>query len=117
MMSKKSKIYKDTPSQIKALLYLSDGWLVGSSMENTLLEKPIKDYDIIVEDPEKFMRAIKVLSSDKFTHSINSYGGLKFDCKDYEIDVWVQQLGCFIKSANKFTYAYNFSRNILIQNI
>ncbi len=115
-----NKIYKKLKEPefeiIGSILLISEGWIVGGSIQNIINDTAINDFDIIVPDRELFGKVIKLLSSIHQGYGINSYGGMKFQVKELRIDIWCEELGDFIMCANEFNYAYNYQRNILIKN-
>ena len=116
----KSKIYKNLPILIKSILLTSEGWLVGGAPWDLMNDRVPKDYDVIVPSAELFQIVVKQLSSyDNLSTTINTFGGLKFTDKDVQgetLDIWCEELDHFIKTANKFGYAFNLKRNVLIVN-
>lgn len=103
--------------EIKAILYISDGWLVGSSPEVLMNDGIPRDYDIIVSDGNKFQSAIYHLSEKFGNPSVNSCGGLKFKSTEETIDIWVDGLENFLKESNSVGYVYNINKNLLIRKI
>lgn len=110
----KSEIYNNLPRDIKTVLIMSEGWLVGGAV----LEKDPRDYDIIVESPELFQRTTQFLTGARYIVSINSFGGLKFYNRIYEIDIWVCSLSNYITNRNKNKQhpIFNLKHNIIIYN-
>lgn len=101
---------------IRAILLQSEGWLVGGAVKNTLEGKEVNDYDIIVPSRELYQITCSTLHPH-FEHvQFNSFGGLFLKIDGLQIDLWPEELDHFIKTANKFEYAYNMKRNILIKN-
>jgi tRNA nucleotidyltransferase/poly(A) polymerase len=115
-MSKSKELYRKIPSNIRTALILSDGWLVGSSIQSLLEDRPVKDYDIIVPvtNWETVMLGIK-----HWPHTFNTFGGLKFEVLTHdgivELDIWPQDVDRFIKSSSKITYIYNLRNQILLE--
>jgi len=113
----KKNFYRKLPELIKSILITSEGWLVGTSISQILESKNVTDYDIIVPDRELFQIVTKQLSVD-FDCEINSYGGLKFIGEDGTVvDIWCEELGHFLMTANSIKYIYNHKRQIIIEKI
>lgn len=112
------RLYRKLPEAIKSVLLTSEGWLVGGSIESLINDKAANDYDIIVPDRELFQTVTKQLTSLTGTGvSINSFGGLKITLENgLKIDIWCEELDHFLKNAKKFTYLFNFKKNILLKN-
>lgn len=110
----KNKLYTSLPNDVKDILISSKGWLVGNSIQNLLDDAVPKDYDIIVLADE-YITASPFIT--KYFDSFNTYGGFKLKVGNYTVDLWMESLEHFILSANKFTYAYNIRKNILISNV
>lgn len=116
-MSKIKELYRQLPEQIRSILILSDGWLVGSTINYMLCpnkaENYLPDYDIIVPY-EKWEDTIVALKHNPFT--LNTYGGFKFNISEMEVDIWPQDTDKFLKVASKLTYMFNLKNQILIKN-
>ncbi|QQO97274.1 hypothetical protein M1M30_gp170 [Maribacter phage Colly_1] len=112
-------VYKTLPADIKVLLNISQGWLVGSASTQLCAGETPKDYDIVVPSREKFQYAVDYLGSKTTDFlKINSYGGLKFTLpNDITIDIWCQELGDFLQNARSIDYIYNLSKNLMLENI
>lgn len=114
-----NRLYRKLPDLIQAILLISEGWLIGSSVKQALKDEQIGDYDIIVPSRELYQIACKMIadSSNPKTTIINSFGGMKFIYENgLDIDIWCEELDHFIKTANKLEYCYNMKRNILLKN-
>lgn len=111
-----NKVYSELDGRIKAILLLTDGWLVGGSMESIILDKDVKDYDIIVPDRAKFHNIINHLSKRSGRIIFNNYGGIKLKLEELNLDIWCEELSHFIMSARKLTYIYNHKRGVLLKN-
>ena len=85
-----NRLYKELPEIIQAILLTSEGWLVGSSINQILNKEVVKDYDIIVPSRELFMIVCKFVSSITDKVKINSFGGIKIQILDTEIDIWCE---------------------------
>lgn len=107
-----NRLYRKLPEEVLKVMIISQGWLVGGSIEALLNDKEVNDFDIIVPDGKLFQVTCKAFSGRPF--KFNSFGGVKFDL-GVEVDIWPEELDHFIKTANKFTYAYCVTRNILIK--
>lgn len=108
--------YWNLPKELRTILQISDGWLVGSSpivLTKELDGTPIRDYDIAVSDPESFQNV--VLHLERYKHEINSKGGLKFILPDFKVDIWLQNIERFIRVADSMDYIYHFNTQTLIQ--
>lgn len=116
-MRKIKEIYRQLPVDIRSILILSDGWLVGSTIDNLLSDKEaadyVPDYDIIVPF-SKWEDTVVALKHNPFT--LNTYGGFKFNIKGLEVDIWPQDTDQFIKVASNLTYLFNLKHQILIKN-
>jgi len=105
------------PEKIKSILLISEGWLVGRSISNIKAGEPVKDYDILVCNTERFQSVVSYLKTLFGNPSINSCGGLKFTSKNIEIDIWCEELNHFLLNANSIEFIYNIKKNILMQNL
>ena len=117
----KSKLYKNLDVRVKNILLISEGWLVGNSINNILNDEEVKDYDIIAPNRELYHK-ILFLSGSNYQFSINSYGGVKLQIDNYgndtlSIDIWCEDLSHFIENAKEINYLYNYKRNVLLKNI
>lgn len=108
------EVYRALPEAIKSVLILSDGWLVGGAITDILDGKKPTDYDIVVP-PDNYQIATLYLAP--FPFKFNSFGGLKFSGPDYELDIWPEEIGHFINTAHKFTYAFNLKNAKFIKNV
>lgn len=109
------KVYINLPEEIKNILLLSEGWLVGGSLRDILInEIHPKDYDILVPSRELFQLTCSTLRN--YPVKFNTFGGLKVQLPCGELDIWVEELDHFIITANVFEYAYNLKRSKLIKN-
>lgn len=113
-MVTKGKVYNGLNDKIKSILLSSNGWLVGSSIEQIGNDEEVSDYDIIVPSRDLFRILIVSLQST-YNHIINNYGGFKFLIDGVEVDIWCEELSHFLGTANKLTYAYNHKRVILLK--
>ena len=113
MLSKK-EFYRSLPEVVKGILLVSEGWLVGSSIENHLEEKENIDYDILIQDRQKYQLTIMSLNQLPVIMTVNSYGGLKFEVFKISIDIWPEELDHFLKSSAKINYIYNHKAQILL---
>lgn len=113
-MNKQQRIYRKLPPRIQAALLISEGWLIGSSIEQLLEDKVVKDYDIIVPSRELFQIVCKSLFVEATEAKINSMGGMKMTFPDLELDIWCEELDHFVKIANSLQYLYNMKRNVLL---
>lgn len=113
---KAKDIYYKLPSIIKDVLLLSEGWLVGGAISDIMAGANPRDYDIIVQDREKFQLANTYLkSNDSLTLSINSFGGLKYKNQNlFEIDIWCQDLDRFLTNATQLNYLYKLKGQVLL---
>ena len=112
--------YWNLPKEIRTILKISDGWLVGSSAK-VLIEDPKdkedipRDYDIIVTDYNKYQDVI--LHLEKNEHEINSCGGLKFKVVGRKVDIWPDNLENFIKKSTRLTYCYHFNTQTIMEKM
>ncbi len=111
----KTKIYEKLPDHIKGFLLLTGGWLVGNSIQNIIDGETPKDYDIIITNRHAFQNACK--NWEVCDLKLNSFGGMKIQLEDTEIDFWCEELSHFLITANKVTYIFNMRKNILLQNV
>lgn len=113
----KSKVYTDLDKQIKGILLITEGWLVGNAVNHIINNEEVNDYDIIVPSRELFQKYV-LLASSSYPLTINNYGGVKILIdNDIKIDIWCEELSHFIGSSNRLTYLYNHKRNILLENL
>ena len=106
------RFYRELPIEIRDILTISKGCLVGSSISKIINNHEITDYDIIVEQ-QNYNASYAYLR--QHTISFNNFGGLSVTINNIKIDLWVQDLASFILTANHFEYAYNFTKNKLIK--
>lgn len=106
------KVYKSLPDNIKSILLVSEGWLVGGSINDLISGNKPNDYDIIVPDRGLFQNILKLIAS-RGPIEINSYGGIKFEENGVEIDIWPEELDHFIKNTKGSDFIYNYKVNIL----
>lgn len=111
-ISSHNRFYRKLPNEIRDILSISHGWLVGSSIKSLLEDSPVNDYDIIIV-PEYYNASYSYLRQHNI--GFNSFGGLAVTIGDIKIDMWIQDLSSFIMAADNFSYAYNFSKNRLIK--
>lgn len=102
-------IYKELPIEVKKILNLTEGWLIGGSLRDST---KIKDYDIIITKPENLQKLF--LGIHPTDLSINSFGGFKFKYHDIEFNVWIDSVDNVIARTK---YALNLKQGVLIENI
>jgi hypothetical protein len=110
-MSKAKEFYRQLPEVIQQMLIVSDGWLVGSSIDKILNDEKVTDFDIAVPY-DKWELTIAAFKNYKF--KLNTYGGFKFDINDISIDMWPQDIHRFLKVA-KVTYMFNLNSRMLLK--
>ena len=79
-------------------------------------DKKPKDFDIIIPDRSRYNAIVRSLTTD-YKYKINNYGGIKVDTGTFTLDIWSEELDHFLLTANRFTYAYNFYRRILLKSM
>ena len=106
------EIYNLLPQEIKNILFISNGWVVGSSIEKLKNKEEVRDYDILITDNELFAKSISSLKScfDKFT----TFGGIKLKINNLSIDIWCQSLEDFIFKSSKRGIMFNMRKNIIL---
>lgn len=116
-MELNKSFYRKLPKEVLSLLKISDGWLIGSSIEKIMNGETPKDYDIIVGNGQDFQKAHLFLSS-LVCHNIaiNSHGGIKISFPDYDIDIWVEELDHYLSSRAKYNYVFKFAGFILLKS-
>lgn len=115
--------YWNLPKEVRTILAISDGWLVGSAASCGINDENTspKDFDVICTDYNRYQQA--VLHLEKCKVEINSCGGLKFHVvsvgnpNGYKIDLWPQDLDAFIKNTTKLDYAYHFNTQTVISRL
>lgn len=115
-----NEIYKNMPVIIRQLLIITEGWLVGSSVENLQHGLHQGDFDVIVEDRELFMRGVQYLTAHRWKVISNTYGGLKFyDEAGPSLDIWSESLHHFLlnRSKNKDMSLFNLKKMVLIKTV
>lgn len=116
MEKKATTLYRLLPQDIKTILLISEGWLVGNSISNILEDFAPKDYDIVVTDVNKFgtvNKAIQLISDGYF---LNNYGGFKYKLKSgIFVDIWPEELSHFLMTANRVDYVFNLKKAILLE--
>lgn len=111
------QVYGLLPAQIKTVLLLSEGWLVGSSVEKLLNGQDVKDYDVLVPSRELFQLTTAHLDNLNFIDfSLNTFGGLKVDLGTLSLDIWPEELGHFLQNCSAFNYVYSLKKQILFKN-
>jgi len=108
------QIYNALPIDVRRILILGNGWLIGSAPENIILKKPVKDYDIIVPLGSDLQAISLYLQASGFAHTFNTFGGLKFSKEDIVVDVWVESLDHLIFSASYLNHAVNLKHYKII---
>lgn len=98
-------IYNLIPSEIKDILFQSEGWLVGSSVEKLLNDQEVRDYDILVTDLNLYNHIIS--ANKNYFNKFTTFGGLKFIINNIEIDIWYQPLSDFIIKSSNTGKMYN----------
>ena len=112
------EFYRLLPPAIQSILLTSEGWLVGGAVDTILKGEVPEDFDIIVPDINKYNLTIKQIHSYDPVIEINSYGGLKITADDgATLDIWPEELGHFLISANQVGHIYNHKRQILIKKV
>ena len=106
------EIYNLLPQEVKNILFLSNGWLVGSSLENILNNNIVKDYDIIITDFKLFSKCISIYS--KYFKNFTTFGGIKVEINDIIIDFWHSDLESFIRETTYIGIIYNMQNNIAL---
>lgn len=110
-----TKIYNILDINIKDILYLSKGWLVGSSLKCIDKGNLPKDYDIIVCDRQRFQEVLRFILSVSRENKLNTFGGMKFVLNSgIIVDIWCEELSHFIPLANNFYGCYNLDKRILL---
>lgn len=107
-------VYNALPREVRSVLVITEGWLVGGAITSINLGHEPKDYDIIVPNPENFRKLLTTVDVDKLT--INSFGGVKFEVNGIFIDMWVESLDNFLLVTNGSKYVYNITRNLLYES-
>ena len=112
----RNTVYGNLDDRIKSILNHTRGWLVGNSISDILTGKEPNDFDIIVPDTSRYNAIVRSLTTD-YSFTINNYGGIKIDTGDFTLDIWTEELDHFLLTANRFTYAFNFYRRILLKSL
>ncbi len=112
---KTKEIYSKLPSDVKSILVLSNGWLVGSAVEKVLNGETPKDYDIIVPDSEGWKNVFVYLKRIYTKLEVNTYGGIKVTSEGFSFDIWPETLDSFINTAKSYKYIYNCNHQNLIE--
>lgn len=113
---KSKKIYANLPQDVKDILFLSEGYLVGSSVRNILEDvKEIKDYDILVTDPLLFRKVCATYKNEM--EGINTFGGIKLQLSEgSQVDIWCDALEAFLTYSSTYYYVYSLKNNTLFKN-
>lgn len=86
----------ELPTLVKQIMFLQEGYLVGSGCEWFLDRSPDaklpKDFDVMIE-PDHYMNACQLIGTREF--KLNSFGGLKI-LGEIEIDMWPMTLSTYI---------------------
>lgn len=107
--------YSVIPPRVKTILRISEGWLVGASLEQLMEGKVPKDYDILVPDAELFQKTVLHLREDFGEPTLNTFGGLKFkDERTISIDIWCEELNHFLMNGGRCKYMYNLEDRIML---
>lgn len=104
--------YHKLPQEVTNLLVISDGWLVGSSIDQTIKGERIKDYDIIVTDLSKYGSAVNYMRV--YPHEFNTFGGLKFRLPNFYIDLWPQDFERFISMIAKDSKLFKLNGRMML---
>lgn len=105
-------IYNALPTIIKKILILSNGWLVGSTINNIIENKSNKDYDILITDVDKFHEILLFLDQNNDIE-LNTFGGIKYKIGELYIDIWTSTLDKFFK--NKYEQPiFNLNNRIIL---
>lgn len=113
-------IYTKLPSTVRTALILSEGWLVGGSIKQIVSgEEDIKDYDIVVPNPEKYQDTLLAFKNVAVC-TLNSFGGMKLTvfegAKTVTLDIWCEGLGHFLINGNtEFIYSIKANKLYKIQ--
>lgn len=108
----KMSIYRNLPKIVCSLCQTCDGWIVGSSVDNIINERPITgDIDVVIPW-HSWNIASKILPRESV---INSCGGFKFYCYDTQItvDVWPGDAGLML--AYRHGKALHLQTNTLLE--
>lgn len=111
-------IYNALPPIVKTILLSSDtAFLIGSTLDKILNNEVIKDYDIIIEDREDFLKVVRTLSLTNSITGFNSFGGVKVITEDdILIDVWCGSLAELLVKTVTPSF-YSLKNQKLYQNI
>lgn len=105
-------IYSKLPHEVKRILILSEGWLIGGSIMNIFEGVPVKDYDIIITDPEKLQLLFNSVIPENL--AINSHGGFKLTFKDdLLVDLWIDRIENICERSR---YLFNMSKAVLFES-
>jgi len=113
------KIYRKFPKIVNDLLHHSNGWLVGSAINEILEERVPRDWDIIVTDIEMWGNVNSCLTMiNDLQIKVNTYGGMKIRQlgTDVEIDLWLETLEHYLHSTAKYKYIYNHYHQTLFKH-
>lgn len=107
--------YKLLPLEIRTILIISEGWLVGSSIKSLLEGEPVNDYDIVIPNRENFQNALLYLKG-LGTVEITTFGGMKLKTDKMIIDIWCEELGHFLQNSLDQTYIFNLTKQMLFKS-
>lgn len=107
--------YKLLPTEIKTILIISEGWLVGSSIQSLLDGKAVSDYDIVIPNRENFQNALLYLKGLGKVE-ITTFGGMKSKTDKMIIDIWCEELGHFLQNSLSQTYIFNLTKQMLFKS-
>ena len=98
-------IYKLIPQEVKDILYQSEGWLVGSSVNKLITNESVRDFDILITNA-KFYSKIICGNKNNFNR-FTTFGGINLKINDFSIDIWHQSLEDFIINSADTGVMYN----------
>lgn len=106
--------YKLLPAEVKTILIISEGWLVGSSIKSLLEGSTVNDYDIVIPNRENFQNGLLYLKGLGMIE-ITTFGAMRLKTCNITIDIWCEELGHFLQNSLEYTYIFNLTKQILLK--
>lgn len=98
-------VYNKIPQIVKDILFKSEGWLVGSSIEKLLKDEDVRDFDIVITDSDLYAKTISIYKENFMMFT--TFGGIKLDINGVIIDIWHQSLSDFLIKSPEPGIIYN----------
>lgn len=107
------EIYNKLPKEVKDVLFLSEGWLVGSSVEKLLSGEQCRDYDILITDLKLYYKTISTFKG--CYNNFTTFGGINLGVNEMVIDIWHDSLESFINMSLNTGTMYNMVKGHILK--